>query len=321
MRQAGGPKSLPVATLDRGLVAHHQRCQQTGHIRPTSKGCRALRYRVNTQPPIDALLYLLALAGHGIRRAVAKQAGRRIARSAAHIGRGLHALVPQPQLVIKTMGVAAAVRRFGAQGEGPALTGTQFGGLRLQFPAALCGGCRAAVPGHVHQRWQFDWLPVQAGAVQRKAKAHTGRRAPGQIADHTHHLQIAPFQRGRQGAAGKVASPQSSTGPTQRAQCQGQAEHLGHGAQPRRDPQTRQRQQRDQGIDRRIGQHRLLQLQRHARDPAAAGHQRVAQHRMQCSAQSSHGGMIEAGARIQVHNRACCCSSLATFHQPTASTP
>ena len=94
MRQAGGPKSLPVATLYGSLVAHHQRCQQTGYIRPTPKVCRTICLR--TQTRIDALSHMLAQAGHGIRRAVAEQAGRRIARSAAHIGRGLHALVPQP---------------------------------------------------------------------------------------------------------------------------------------------------------------------------------------------------------------------------------
>ena len=91
------------------------------------------------------------------------------------------------------MRVAATVRRFGAQGEPPALTGAQIGGLRLQFPAALRGGSRAAVPGHVQQRGEFDRLPVQGGAVQRKPKAHTGRRAPGQFADHAHHLHIAPL--------------------------------------------------------------------------------------------------------------------------------
>ena len=122
MRHARRPENIPVGALNGVLITHHQRGQHTGEW-----------------PVFDALIdgftHRLADALNRMRPTAGEFDRWRIVRPGSHIAGGLNALLPQPELVVKTMRVAVAMRRLEPHRHAPALAGTQ--GLRLALQGQL----------------------------------------------------------------------------------------------------------------------------------------------------------------------------------------
>ena len=182
MRNAGSAKHIPVHPINRVLVAHHQRGDQAGKL--------ALLHRAK-----DALAHALADQRHRVLPGLRQALGHRVARGGPHIAGGLHALLPQPQLVVKAVRVAAAVRRFEAQGHAPALAGFHVGGLALQGQGIRPIRKQTTVPAHIHQRWHGHRRTVQLRCLHRQAKTQTRLIALRQGRDHAGNVHIASLQR------------------------------------------------------------------------------------------------------------------------------
>ena len=137
VRDARGPENIPVTALNGGLVTHHQRGQHTGQLAvgDAFKNCFA--------HALSSPLYAVPKTCPGRRGQLLR---RRVAQAGAHIAGGLHALLPQAQLIVKAMRVAVAVRRFEPDSHLPPLASAH--GLRQ----ALQLQQRLSPVGHVFRR-------------------------------------------------------------------------------------------------------------------------------------------------------------------------
>ena len=136
------------------MVTHYQSRQQSGLARLGH--CR--KY---------AIAHALAPLLYRVKQGRVQALRGRVTRTSAHIASGLHALLPQPQLVVKALKIEAAVRRFDAHRHAPALARRHGLGLFLQIPIAqvsrCAARCHAPVPAQVDARRQAHRLPVQRG--------------------------------------------------------------------------------------------------------------------------------------------------------------
>ena len=112
MRHTRGSENIPISAFNRVLVADHQR----GH--------NACQLAV-VHPLKNGLSHGLAGALDGLGPAICQFFWRCVAFASPHITCGLNALLPQPQLVVKAMRVAVAVRRFQAHRHLPAIASPQ----------------------------------------------------------------------------------------------------------------------------------------------------------------------------------------------------
>ena len=120
MRHTCGPKHIPVCALNRILVAHHQRGQHTGQL--------AVVYALK-----DRLADRLPRTLNGVRPGCSQLFRGRIARPGTHVARRLQVLLPKPQLVVKPMRVAVAVRRLEPHRHLPAFASPHGLWLALQL--------------------------------------------------------------------------------------------------------------------------------------------------------------------------------------------
>ncbi len=202
MRHASGPKHIPVHPVYGGLVAHHQRRHQAGRL-------------VRLHMRQDAFAHTLAQQRHRVPAGLAQALRRRIGGAATHVGTGLHTALPQPELVVKTKGVAAAMRCLQAQRQAPALAGPHLTGLALRVPALAAKGKSTGIPADIDACRHCCGAPVQRGRFGRQGEAQTGLIALRHFADHAHDAQVAPLQRRLQGLGIKGQAAQASRGKTQ----------------------------------------------------------------------------------------------------------
>jgi transglutaminase-like putative cysteine protease len=111
----------------------------------------------------------------GCCQVVPSRSGRLVFGASAHIARGLHALLPQPQFVVEAVRVAQPVGRFQAHRHAPALACAQLGRLALQV------SIHVALNHVTHYRYD---RPVTLGAAG-------GAPAPGAALPHQHPVVLA----------------------------------------------------------------------------------------------------------------------------------
>ena len=203
---AGGAEHVPVGPLDGGLVAHGERGQHPGHAAVGHMGVHGVAH---------------ALAGHVDAPGGRGQAlGRRVFGAGAHVAGGAHALLPQPQLAVKTVGVGQAVGLAQAQCHAPALA--RAGG----------GDVGRGVPAQHHARRQVGGL---AGGGQGGPRFGAGGEAPalrggaGQVVHHHGGQQGLALQPGVQPLA--LALLGAPAGAARRQQGRG-AHQAGHQGPP-----------------------------------------------------------------------------------------
>ena len=139
MRHTRRAKNIPVGALNGVLITDHQSSHHTGQL-----------------PVLNALknrfAHRLARALYGVFPAAGEPRRRRIVRPGTHIAGGLNTLLPQPELVVKTVRVAVAMRGLEPHRNLPALTGAQVLRLTLQLQpklgriAAFCCGAFGLPP-------------------------------------------------------------------------------------------------------------------------------------------------------------------------------
>ena len=146
----------------------------------------------------NTLAHPLTPALHRVSQRGLQTLRRRLTRPGAHIAGGLHALLPEPQFVVKALKIKTAVRGFDAHRHTPTLARHHGLGLSVQVPIAqVCrcaARCHAPVPAQVYARRQAYRLAVQRGRFQFQAKTQTHGVAVRHLAHHAYHLHIAPFQ-------------------------------------------------------------------------------------------------------------------------------
>ena len=256
MRDAGGAEHVPIRALDHVLVARDQRGDDAG---------KAARFGI-ARIAQNAVAHRLAPALDG-PTAFGQAARRHIARAAAHVAGGAHALLPQPQLVVKTVRVQVAVRRLQTRGELPAVAGAQLGQQRARG-VGLIGRAGRAVPGELQARWHAHLRAVELRLLHVEAKAPAGLALLRHAADGAGEQHVAPFQRGREAFGqhhGGAPAGRAEGGQRGGQQPPEGARRTRPGA-PRQQRQ-RERENRHADVDARRPQHRLLHLQRRAQHP------------------------------------------------------
>ena len=187
VRHTGGSKDIPVGTLNGVLIPHHQGGNQAGllpicHLR------------------LNAFAHLLACALHRVLPGGGQALGGQVFGSGAHIARGLDALLPRPQLVVKAVRIAVAMRGLQAHRELPALARLQRRGLALQLIRPVRTRLHAGVPAQVNAFGHAHRLALQLGRLHIQPKAQHRLMALWHGRHHTHHRDVAPFQVGLQAA-------------------------------------------------------------------------------------------------------------------------
>jgi hypothetical protein len=276
---AGGSKDVPVGAVDRVLVARDQRCDHAGQA-------------TIGHPLQDRIAHRFARPLEGIAPAPADTLGA--CCTGAHIAAGLHALLPQAQLVVEAVRIEIAVRRLEAHRQAPALARTHRAGRGGALGAQRIVGRAAPEIGVVGIPAERDALRharhatvMAAGPARRldiEEKAHGAIAALRHLRNHAHHLQVASLERGRQRIAciGGCA-PARETAAGHRAEQQ----HGQGRAPPSAQQQPRGRRDKQQsGINSPAPQRSLLQLQRSA------------QHR------AGHGGKERQAARLRARRHA-----------------
>ena len=267
VRHTGGPEHIPVGAFNGTLVPHHQRRQHTGQVAVGN----AL---------VDRFAHRLTRPLHGVGPGGRKPDRRIIPNSGTHVARGLNALLPQPQLVVKPVRVAVAVRCLQANRHLPTLTGAQVLGLALQGQQPLVGvggvfiGQAAApakpgVPAQQDLRRQGHRPPVLQSGLHHQTEPQRLIAALRHGAYHPRDQQVLPLQRGVQASFDKFMGTPLRQAETQRCGQQhrqparpGRASHPNK--QQRQSSRTQQhcmRPSRPQG--------RLLQLHRSTRRKTA----------------------------------------------------
>ena len=265
MGHPGAAVQVPVGALDGALLAHHQGGEHAG----TAPIVHALR---------DALADPLARRLQRVPVGTAQPLRLWIARPGAHIAGGAHALLPQPALAVKTMGVGVAVRAAQAHRKAPALAGEQTG-------AGAFGHCRrrrhagpgAAEPAQLQQAGQRHRVSVARGRLHRQFEALTQRSALRQRGHAAGHLDAQTLQAGLQRPGrevGRAHAGQAKAGQQARGDHHPQAQRRADPSPPERGapgqqapPQPAHEQQaRAQGAEVPTPgpQASLLQLQGHA---------------------------------------------------------
>ena len=118
MRHPRRAEDVPVRAFNRVLVAHHQ------------GGDHASEFAV-FHPLENGVAHALAQGLHRVRPGLRQALRRGVLGARTHVTGGLQALLPQPQLVVKPVRVAAAVRGFEAHRHLPALAGSHLAGVAL----------------------------------------------------------------------------------------------------------------------------------------------------------------------------------------------
>ena len=180
MGHARSTKNIPVCAVNRTLVANHQSCNHS----------RSLRVK---HLQLNALAQRLAQPRNGVKPRLSHTLGSNLFGSRTHITRGLNPLLPQPQLVIKTMLVAAAVRRFHPHRQFPTLTGSHRLRLVLKLPRrSICAcGRHPVVPTHIHPlRKSNRDAAAQAGRLHAQPETQAGRITLRQLGHDARDTQI-----------------------------------------------------------------------------------------------------------------------------------
>ena len=103
-----GAKNIPICPLNSRLVAHHQGRNHARQLAISHTFKHGIPHAL-----AQSLNRVLPRQGQALRRC--------IARPGPHVTGGLQALLPQPQLVVKPMGVAASMGGFEPHRQLPAL--------------------------------------------------------------------------------------------------------------------------------------------------------------------------------------------------------
>ena len=205
MRHAGGAKHIPVGAVNRTLVTRHQ----GGHHASDPHLPRIPCCSTAGKAGHDGIAHRLARTLDGVPPGAAEPHRRQVVGTGAHIARGLHALLPHPELVVETVGVACPMGGLQAHRHFPALARPQRWGLPQCIGRLRHLQRRIAVPRHIHQRGQChrSALPKRSLNFQAQAHAHFVHLRHG--SDHAGHPQVTPFQpRGqRMGGIGTGTQP------------------------------------------------------------------------------------------------------------------
>ena len=224
VRHARGAEDVPICPVNGPLVARDQGGHHPGHA---LGGCLFVYRSAAGQALKDGVAYRLAPLLHRVLPGGTQPLGGLIFRASAHIARGLHALLPQPQFVVKAVRVAQPVGRFQAHGHAPAFSCAQLGRLALQIDQALGVTQHAAVPGHINQRRHLGRRARALGGagaarigrgirpigrLHLQAQAHPGLGALGHGCHHGSDAHVLPFHRRRQALPGKPTGSQATQG-------------------------------------------------------------------------------------------------------------
>ena len=256
MRYASDAKNIPVRLGDGALIAHqqgrHDACCAFGRcgiglcICVCKNGAIRLLYDVcllGQKRSVDGFARLqsslVAPGAHVQRMGQSGFFGGCLAIVGAHIARGAQPLLPQPEFVVKTMGVAAAVGLLQAHDQPPAFarldaerTAVCFGvGFGLVIFGRYCVGRGVSVgrsrlranvpvvagqiPGQAESVWQSHRFAVERGAVYGKGKAHAVWQPLRQVGDLALHHDVTSLQISRQDAGCIVAGAPAGTAKDQ----------------------------------------------------------------------------------------------------------
>ena len=186
MCHTGGPEQVPVRALDRALIAHHQGGNQPG-LGALWHGGKNL------------FAQALAQSLHRVPGRVGQAHWHWVSTAGAYIASGLHALLPQPQFVIKAVWVARAVWGLEPHHHLPALSRSQGLGLYLQLDACLGAHNRAAVPAQVNFLWQTHGDTLGARGLKSQTKTQPRLVPLRHARDQAGDKQITALQLRRQG--------------------------------------------------------------------------------------------------------------------------
>ncbi len=204
VRDASGPKQIPLGAVNRPLIAHHQ-CRQ----HPSSTvivDSRDQSVPGDLPGPLDQ-----THAGP-----FSPQANRW--RAAAYVAAAPQTLLEQPQLVVKAMRIGAAMRPLQPQGELPA-----FADPQARHALKLTIG-ETRIPADPQAGRQHDIKARHGGCPHRlKHEAHpahaSARKGLRHRSDHAIDLQILPLQHRVQPLGKPRVSPQADA--SKRDDCDG----------------------------------------------------------------------------------------------------
>ena len=183
MGHAGGTKNIPIRAVNRTLVAHHQ-------SRNHSRSLRVKHLQLN------ALAQRLAQSCYRVKPSGGHTLGLGFFGTRTHIARSLNPLLPQPQLVVEPMRIAAAVRRFNPHRQLPTITRAHRLWLVLEFPCRSICACwrHPVVPTYIHQlRKRNLCAAVQAGRLHTQPETQACSIALGQLIHDARDTQILAF--------------------------------------------------------------------------------------------------------------------------------
>ena len=119
MGNAGGTKHVPIDVVNGVLVTHHQCRNQTCNLAYFDMG-------------VDAIPHALPRQRDRVGPVLPQSLRLGVGTARAYVSCALHATLPQPKFVVKTIGIAAAMGRLDAHGHAPELPRTHVTGLALQ---------------------------------------------------------------------------------------------------------------------------------------------------------------------------------------------
>jgi len=270
---AGVAEQVPVVALDRALIADRERGEDTGDA--TLRDVRVDRVANALAQPLDRMA--------GAR--VEQHRGR-----VADVAGGANALLEQRQLVVEAVRIEVAVRLAQANGEAPALAGTQRE-ARLHQRRVLV---EARVPAEGDDA--RDAVRRAAG-VDFEAKAQPARPLLRQVRDDTGDDDVAALDPGRQ----RFHEPQRRLRSGQREagseRC-GDHDQAAHRARARRRDDDRRGRDGERGnrhVDVEAPEIALLKLQGNAGEPC----QRQ-RHQPSAAAGCCHRGSVGFGLDLAV---------------------
>ena len=182
MGHTGSPEHIPIHPVDGALVAHHQRGNQPGGLPLPNAG-------KNTFPQS------LPCQRHRVFPGLCDALRWRVPGPGPHIAGRPHALLPQPQFVVKPMRILATVWRFQAQRHGPALAGAHIERLALQTHQLAPGRIDTTVPGSIDLGGQLQCHTVQLCRFDLQPETQARLVGLRHVCHHSHHHHIAPLQR------------------------------------------------------------------------------------------------------------------------------
>jgi hypothetical protein len=199
-----------------------------------------------------------------MRDPIRQQLRRHAAAAGAHEAGGAHALLPQPQLGVEAVRVHRTVRLLQLHGQAPALAGAQRGGGRVVRLGGEPAERQALGQAHRHA--------IGQGRFDVEAELRAGGPCLRQRRDDAGHQQLAAFEAGVEPVRQLQRRAPAGAAESQQRQAKQQGGQQRDAAQPMpaatdRPCDQQQRARDHPRVVRLRPQPRLLQLQRHAREP------------------------------------------------------